>query len=188
MLPSPFRKLMTCGHIYNAERNGELSPDLTPFLGSSRIVTTFDMPGYVDQARNVTYTSHHFWAHFLQWNKLPEHSSRISNVLVVVHHGAGWEVWEGDEHIAKALHCLSQDQTAAFHLCWRMIDIARAFEHNGFVAGRDEQRVAFVEGRLKKRKLPGGATKVWIEPRKGTLDSRKETLIHAPAEPDVQAA
>jgi hypothetical protein len=172
-----FKKLMTCGHLYGPGGMGERSPDIAPYISGRRIVDTFDIPGFVDRARMVTYESHHFWIHFLQNSIRKELCETIDGVLVIVHHGAGWEIWEGDNHIAAALKALDGSREIAFMLCWRMIDIARDHENKGYEDGRNAQRQAFVEGRLKKRRVSQTDTKVWIEPREGRYDSKQLTIV-----------
>jgi hypothetical protein len=60
----------------------------------------------------------------------------------------------------------SQDDRGAFWLCWYLIDVARSAHAAGRQEAAKEYREAFVDGRLKKRKLPArDDVKVWIEPK-----------------------
>lgn len=171
------------GHLYKPSGIGELEFDPAPLLTSEDIVQTRALPGFVDDDRQtpVTYTSHHFWIHFLKYRLRDNHGEspalvraaheaqrkRFSGVLIRVHHGGGWEVWRGDAMLANALHRYGEDDRGAFLLCWFMIDAAQAADSAGYARAADEHRKAFIEGRLRKRKLPArGAVRVWIEPPK----------------------
>ena len=73
------------------------------------------------------------------------------------------------------------DTTAAFFLCWELFEQVG----NAFAAGaRDASerfRRAFVDGRLKKRKLRGReAAQVWIEPEPGRSTGADKFVIQAP--------
>lgn len=162
------------GHLYGPGGCGEMQHDPAQHLSSELIAETRELPGFSEDG--VTYQSHKFWVHFLQYARvsaLPalserdaEERKRDSGVLIRVNHGGGWEVWRGDYMLAKALRRYGSDDRGMFLLCWYLIDCA----HYSRQAGRDdaakEYRTAFVEGRLKKRKLPArGQVKVWIEPK-----------------------
>lgn len=142
--------------------------DLTPHLiGSEEIVAVRDLPGFV--LGNTTYESHHFWVHFARYvprNPNVKKSERYSSVYIRVNHGAGWEVWSGDYMLAESLRRYGDDDIGLFLLCWYLIDNARSARAAGREAAATEYRQAFVDGRLKKRKLPAqGKVKVWIEPK-----------------------
>lgn len=155
------------GHLYRPDRSGEDEFDPATLLCSEEIVETRDLPGFVEGG--VTYESHHFWAHFCRYphrnpHMPPPKEGRFSSALVRVHHGGGWEVWRGDYMLAKALHRYGDDDRGLFLMCWFLIDAAREAQRTGYQEAKQEHRLAFVEGRLKKRKMPGRADhKVWIE-------------------------
>jgi hypothetical protein len=153
-------RLHAGGHIYLPGGFGEREYDITPHLiGSEQITVTRDLPGFVENG--VTYESHHFWVHFTRYEK----STRFANVFIRVHHGGGWEVWRGDYMLARALENYGPDDRGLFLLCWFLIDAAKAARDAGAYETGSEYRKAFVDGRLKKRKLPAqGKVKVWIEP------------------------
>jgi hypothetical protein len=163
---------LTClhdgGHIYKPGGIGELDHDPAQHLiGSEEIVSTRDLPGFA--FGGVTYESHHFWIHLCQYAPNPRmqerHAERFSSVLIRVNHGGGWEVWRGDYMLAAALARYGDDDMGAFWLCWYLIDIARTARKIGAEATAAEYKQAFVDGRLRKRKLPAqGKIKVWIEP------------------------
>lgn len=160
------------GHLYGPGGVGEREYDLAPHLIAEKIAATRDLPGFSEDG--VTYQSHHFWVHFLAYERnqtLPisardaERANRDSSVLICVHHGGGWEVWRGDYMLAKALRRYGDNDRGLFLLCWYMIEAARVARDAGRQESADEYRKAFVDGRLKKRKLPArGCVKVWIEP------------------------
>lgn len=165
-------RLHVGGHIYKPGGIGELEYDPTPHLiGSESIVETRDLPGFAE--RGVTYESHHFWVHFARYaERQPplteadaQRRKQFSCVLIRVHHGGGWELWRGDYMLASALARYGSDDRGLFLLCWYMIDNAKTARDVGRHESAQEYRTAFVEGRLKKRKLPArGAVKVWIDP------------------------
>lgn len=163
-----FRCVHSGRHIYKPGGVGELEYDPAQHLtGSESIVETRDLPGFA--FGGVNYESHHFWIHLCRYAPNPRmqerHAERFSSVLVRVHHGAGWEVWQGDYMVAAALARFGADDMGAFWLCWSMIDLAREAKGAGAEETAAEYRRAFVEGRLRKRKLPGqGKVKVWIDP------------------------
>jgi hypothetical protein len=160
-----FTKLYSGGHIYNANGIGEIEFDPASLVSAERIVETRSLDGFVEQQKTyaVTYESHKFWVHFLRYSA--GRSERDSGVLVRVNHGGGWEVWRGDEMLAEALRGYGDDNRGLFKLCWFMIDAARSAEAAGAQCATTRYRKAFIEGRLKKRKMPGrDACKVWIEP------------------------
>lgn len=157
-------KLHEGRHIYKPGGIGELEYDITPHLVAEENHETRDLPGFV--LGNVTYESHHFWIHFCRYKQFREGSERKdSSVLIRVHHGAGWEVWSGDYMLAQALRRYGNDNIGAFLLCWYLIDSAKTNRQFGYENAKQEYTTAFVDGRLKKRKLPAqGKVKVWIEP------------------------
>ena len=167
-----FNKIHQCGHIDENVRDGKL--DLRPFLrqanldllslsGSEAITSTRDLPGFV--LGNVTYESHRFWVHFLNFTWGGDSiGERYSGCLVVVNHGGGWEVYRGDYMMAEALSRFGDDDKGLFLLCWAMFDAARENREVGKIETVREYRQAFVDGRLKKRKQRGSTFyKVWIE-------------------------
>ena len=87
--------------------------------------------------------------------------------FLLVHHGAGEErvrLGYGYRNYPAMFDPLTSD--ARFWLMWQLLEIY----HGGHITGVEEtaQRytTAFVEGRLKKRKLPKQEhVKVWIEPK-----------------------
>lgn len=162
-----FTQIHQCGHLYRSG-GGEDHLNLAPFLEIYEIARTVDMPGFVDEARNVTYQSHHFWLHLLRYRRrrtdapMPrDHAS----ALVVVHHGAGWEVWRANHSVVQALEGYSGDPRGLYHLCRSLIDVARSNMAAGSHKEGERYRQAFADGRLRKRKMPGrNAVKIWIEP------------------------
>jgi hypothetical protein len=141
------------GHLYNPGGVGEREFDLTSLLLAGETVTdTRDLPGFV--LGNTTYESHHFWVHFVGEQR----------AYIRVHHGGGWEVWEGDYMLAHALRRFGPDDIGLFLLCWYLIDTTRTARQVGADESALIYRKAFIDGRLRKRRLPArGQTKVWIE-------------------------
>lgn len=166
-----FIKRHACGHLYNANGIGEREIDLTPFIGEDySVAESFKLPGFEDTERNVTYKSHTFWFHFVKWN-FAKTTKNYAKVFVVVHHGAGWEVWEGDRMLAMALFAFvgkgESTYRPAFLLAWSLIEIAESAFVAGFSQARDTYQQAFADGRLKKKKVRGlPKVKVWIEDKK----------------------
>ncbi|MGY4224360.1 hypothetical protein ACVMIH_001721 [Bradyrhizobium sp. USDA 4503] len=156
--------LHTCGHLYQPGGFGELEFDPAQCLTAETIVETRKLPGFVED--NTTYESHTFWVHFARFTRTMERESeRDSSVLIRVHHGGGWEVWRGDWMLARALRRYGDNDRGLFLLCWYLRDSTRAARDAGRTETAAEYRRAFVEGRLKKRKLPNrGECKVWIDP------------------------
>ncbi len=157
------------GHLYGEGGIGWREYDIAPHLTIEHAAETRDLPGFVEGG--TTYESHHFWVHFLQYdrNGKPERDDaedrRDSSVLIRVNHGGGWEVWRGDYMLARALRRYGDNDRGLFLLCWYLIDTANYSKQAGRAEAAQEYKQAFVDGRLKKRKLPArGVHKVWIEP------------------------
>lgn len=160
-----FKKVHSCGHLYGSGGKGERMLDLAPFMqGSEQIIKTIDLPGFIDQSRRdfkVTYESHHFYVHFVG------RGDHAVGLLVVVHHGAGWEVWRGDRMLADAIAAYGNDQQGLFKLCWFMIEATRSAAQRAAVEESTRYKTAFVHGALKKRKQHGtDHYKVWIDESK----------------------
>lgn len=133
-----------------------------------------ELPGFIEgQQENgnggVTYESHTFWVTFDR----PGH--RRTNATVWVRHGGGVESLILSHMLAVPLEHLVEgrvinaDMTdpnlrAAFKMCWGIFELARCSLGHGAGIATQRIKVAFVEGRLKKRKRPGrDVYKVWIE-------------------------
>ncbi|NEV75488.1 hypothetical protein DYI24_00130 [Rhodopseudomonas sp. BR0C11] len=167
-----FINVETCGHIYGPGGRGEIELDpAAKICGSETIVHSRELPGFVEDRANgsagVTYESHRFSVHFLAFARGGAAVGDFCGVLVRVHHGAGWELWRGDDMLADALWRYGDDDRGLFKLCWYMIDAARAARGGGAHMEGERYRRAFVDGRLRKRKLPSrGAYRVWIDPER----------------------
>ena len=160
------QKVHTCGHLYRPGGEDDLPPEQFTL---NAIVETRDLPGFVedrtDGSPGVTYESHHFWVHFAGSNGWGE-------VLIMVHHGGGWEVWRGDYMLAAALRGFGPDDRALFKLCWYMIDSAKERHKQGAEEASARFREAFANGWLKKRKARGSnSVKVWID---GLAEARSQ--------------
>lgn len=148
---------------------GDKEPDPSDFLDEIfALRMTRSLPGFV--FKNTTYESHHFWIDFHGYKRddestAPEWQMDFSRqVIIRVRHGGGWEVWRGDYFLARILARIPDDM-AAFWLCWHAIDNHRNAYDAGVRDASASYQKAFVDGRLKKRKMPGrDAMKVWIEP------------------------
>lgn len=158
-----FARLHTCGHLYRARGFAEAELDPAPFIAGRTVIETRDLPGFIDHDRNVTYESHHFRVYVLGRAATTDKPARIDGVIVTVHHAAGWEVWEARHKLAVAL-ARCTDPRGLFFLCWGLMDMAHDKVQRGKAEATETMRAAFVEGRLRKRRLPSGGTKVWIEP------------------------
>lgn len=162
-------KLHSCGHLYGEGGRGYRALDLTPFHQGKSIARTIYLPGFVEQGPrvSVTYESHDFWVHFT-WRIGPDGSTlpgQEPEALVVVQHGAGWEVWRADYMLADALGRYGDDRRGLFKLCWALTDMDRELRDAARHETRRDLFQAFVDGRLKKRKQPGRSDhKVWVEP------------------------
>ena len=87
---------------------------------------------------------------------------------LVVSHGGGVErVNLGySRRIVNAFNQMDSD--SRFRLMWTFLDDYHSARTEAAVDTAKTYREAFVEDRLKKRRLPArNATKVWIEPRAG---------------------
>ena len=109
-------------HLYGPGGRGWVALDMAQFLrdyANEAILEARDMPGFSEGG--VTYQSHHFWVHLLGDRLCGAGSlkSRFSGVLVVVNHGAGWEVWKGDYLLAEAMARYGGDERGLFKLCLR---------------------------------------------------------------------
>jgi hypothetical protein len=165
-MPHALTLVHSGGHLYGPGGVGSVEFDPAQLLTAEIIAETRDLPGFVDTGRtvSVTYESHHFWIHFLRYARNPD-AERFCAVLIRVHDGAGWEVWRGDPMLAAALSGYGGDARGLFLLCWFLRDSTRAARDAGRHETAAEYRRAFVDGRLRKRKLPAqGKVKVWIEP------------------------
>ena len=151
-------KLHDGPHLYGPGGKGWVALDVTQFVPewTGGIQRSLEMPGFVEG--NVTYESHRFWLHFYG-------KARMGGALIVVNHGGGWEVWGADYRLAETLARYGDDTRGLFHLCWVLREISEEAEKAGAAKASQRYRKAFVDGRLKKRKMPGrDAVKVWIEP------------------------
>lgn len=159
---SKLRHIHCGGHIYKDGRGHSL--DVTQFYDGAVFDAVRDLPGFVEESpfssAGVTYESHHFWVHFGARYK----SGKPGRAIIVVHHGGGWEAWEAESMLAQAMETIADDR-ALFKLCWSLADIHRNATLSGRDAAAGEYKRAFVDGRLKKRKIRGSdRVKVWIEP------------------------
>ncbi len=120
--------------------------------------TATKLPGFVENG--VTYQSHTFYVDF---GKPGYHSG--PDCTIYVRHGGGWESLRTSHMIATALASLlaANDTRAAFFLCWGTHETARESYKLGRFDVATQYRTAFIEGRLKKRRLPRGGVKFWIE-------------------------
>lgn len=122
--------------------------------------TALQLNGFVRSG--VTYESHTF---FVDFGKQGYRSG--PDATIYVHHGGGWESIHVRHMIAMALQSLIAfgDQTSAFFLCWETFEQVQNAYKAGAHDASDRFRKAFIDGRLKKRKVRGReAAKVWIEP------------------------
>jgi hypothetical protein len=91
---------------------------------------------------------------------------RHGDYTLIVRHGGGVErVNLGySRRIVNAFRQMDSD--SRFRLMWTFLDVYHAAKTEAADATAKTYREAFVEDRLKKRRLPArNATKVWIEPR-----------------------
>jgi hypothetical protein len=113
------------------------------------------------------------------------HSFKLVNgefgyTYLLVRHGAGDEriqVHYTRDRLSKCFEPLDSD--ARYFLLHTLLDVHHAAER----AAREETaahlKKAFVEGRLKKRKMPGrNACKVWVEPSRAEVPS-SSSLAHS---------
>jgi hypothetical protein len=116
-------------------------------------VEIFSEPGRI--AFNVDYRSH--------WFKLVQ--VRCGWYYLLVQHGGGEERHKlaTKPQFVETLACLSSDlRYLTLHNYLNIIHEAQSVARYNAI---DEYRKAFVDGRLKKRKMPGrDVCKVWIEP------------------------
>ncbi|WP_370193833.1 MULTISPECIES: hypothetical protein [Aurantimonas] len=148
-----------------------VDPVLADFLTVDVITGSRELPGFIEAGRpgrpGVTYESHRFWVHQLAYGRDVDSygaDAEASGVLIVVRHGGGWEIWQGDSMLAEALAFYGDDDRGLFKLCWTLRDIARNARAAGHQEASTEYKKAFVDGRLKKRKKRGmSAYSVWIE-------------------------
>lgn len=154
-------QIHSCGHLYVEDGHSGRGLDVSQFhCRPENEVEVIDLPGFVEADRQfpVTYESHHFWVYLLG-------KRTRRNVLIVVNHGGGWEVWQGDYMLADALERYGDDKQGLFKLCWYPIDTSRESALRGMEEASKGLKRAFVEGRLKKRKMPrSDRYKVWVEP------------------------
>jgi hypothetical protein len=95
----------------------------------------------------------------------------VSGYKLRVRHGAGEETvdlggkWRG---LIPALELLDSDNR--YRVLYAIFDAASKARRIGAEATAAQYRAAFVDGRLRKRKMPRqAAVKVWIEPARVTL-------------------
>ncbi|PZR93543.1 MAG: hypothetical protein DI537_10530 [Stutzerimonas stutzeri] len=122
--------------------------------------TSIQLKGFVENG--VTYESHTFYVDFGKPGYLSGPDAKL-----YVRHGAGWESIPTRHMIAAALKSLldAGDTRAAFFLCWEVFEQVRNAYSSGVADTTVHFKRAFVDGRLKKRKVRGqAAAKVWIEP------------------------
>lgn len=138
--------------------------------------TAVRLKGFVREG--VTYESHTF---FVDFGKAGSRTG--PDATLYVRHGGGWESLNVRHMTSMALKSLldAGDTTSAFFLCWELFEQVG----NAFTAGaRDASerfRKAFIDGRLKKRKLRNReAAQVWIEPEPGRSTGADKFVIQAP--------
>lgn len=149
-------------HLYGPGGIGWRALEIAPFVRSGASITrTLELPGFVE--RGVTYESHRFWLHWIGGRDV-DGLHLASEVLIVVNHGAGWEVWSARFLLAEALCRYGEDHRGLFKMAYALIQTACECETTGAQKASDRFRRAFAEGRLRKRKMPGrNEVKVWIE-------------------------
>lgn len=120
------------------------------------------LPGFVDHRPDgisVTYESHQFWITSGAFAEL------------YVRHGGGVERLTGLRLIARSIRAMAEAGMAreAFWCAWDAFALYREGRAAGAAEEREEHQRAFVEGRLRKRKMPGrDLHRVWIEaPKRG---------------------
>jgi hypothetical protein len=137
------------------------------------------LPGFSEPSRasrcDVTYESHTFWVVWewrqpSLWNDVPQWETPDAAKLFV-RHGGGVEEIRLRDMLAQPLYLLIKggQERAAFKMAWGLFELVR----NSYALGAKDKKhaieLAFVEGRLKKRKNRGEASyKVWIEPEQKT--------------------
>ena len=129
------------------------------------------LPGFIDRERNVTYESHHFWVEWVWQQPLFNHAvprrKAPMGAYIWVRNGAGVQRLGVDDKVAQALYRLivTSDAEVSFLLCWGLHEMERSAASAARVAEKKRLEAAFVDGRLKKRKMPGReAHRVWVEP------------------------
>lgn len=132
------------------------------------------LPGFV--VNGVTYESHHITLYIARAGAVKEgktrhHTETEVDLYMRMRHGGGTEYYAMDCHLLE-LHVDSilalDDRTlyAMLYFAWDVRDKAITY---GAERASDCFRQAFVEGRLKRRKIPGqNRFKVWIEPERET--------------------
>lgn len=138
--------------------------------------TAIELKGFVENG--VTYESHTFHVDF---GKSGSRTGPDANLYV--RHGGGWESLAVRHMIAAALKSLldAGDTRAAFFLCWEAFEQVRNAYNRGISDSSAHFKKAFVDGRLKKRKLRGrDAAQVWIEPERGNAPASEKAAIIAP--------
>lgn len=91
--------------------------------------------------------------------------------VILVEHGGGKEVYDIESPwiVMSPLITLALDkgsEKACYAILFALYESQDTAFSKGYNKAQDDYRTAFVEGRLKKRKVRGQmTTKVWIEPR-----------------------
>jgi hypothetical protein len=142
---------------------GHAAPDIEQLIGNFReIDKTVVLDGFSDNG--VSYRSHKFEICLTAWKE-----KSIRNAFVCVRHGGGHEVWQCAGVETDTFERLIEakiDNETLFRVCWALIQAADDGERAGYQNAATCYKQAFVEGRLKKRRLPAkGLSKVWIEPQ-----------------------
>ena len=139
--------------------------------------TAIELKGFVENG--VTYESHTFYVDF---GKSGYRSG--PDATLFVRHGGGWESVSVRHMTATALKSLldAGNTRAAFFLCWEMFEQVRNAYTRGITETSAHFKKAFVDGRLKKRKIRGrDAAQVWIEPETSTLVGPDKFIVPASA-------
>lgn len=136
-----------------------------------------ELKGFVENG--VTYESHTFYVDF------GKSGSRTGpDATLYVRHGGGWESVSVRHMTATALKSLldAGNTRAAFFLCWEMFEQVRNAYTRGITETSAHFKKAFVDGRLRKRKIRGrDAAQVWIEPETSTLVGPDKFIVPASA-------
>jgi hypothetical protein len=161
---SDFTIIHRCGHLYGEGGRGYRELDPIQFImGIYEIFQSRKLDGF--SYEGVTYQSHTFFIDFYKYKRDKE-TTEPQGVIIRVNHGSGWEVLSGDYMLAKALIRWTGDAKGLFWLCWSLIEGAKSNFKIGQHIAEKEIKQAFIEGRIKKKKVRNtDHYKVIIEPK-----------------------
>lgn len=123
-----------------------------------------DIEIFSEPGRVIRYNEHTAVDYASHWFVLTK--AQFGGYSLYVKHGGGEErlnLRHKMREILPGLHAMTSDQR--FLLFWTLKDIDHEAAREARESEAAKYRAAFVDGRLKKRKLPArGVVKVWIEP------------------------